>query len=212
MATILVNQTNGGMLQQYVSSTWTALRNTSTALNVSLETGQIKAWGISEINRVYLSFDTSTLSMLDIASLTLNISINYIQETPSIMVLKSPTNNSTNLNVSNFGIYPTTEYCNSPIYPTSNGLYSINLNGNAIYDAVTNGELNLVLVDYTYDYLDVAPPSSSYTQVNIFYPTVYLEYGAYVSISPDSLFTYGKVNGITAGSIYKMNGLFVANP
>lgn len=213
MATILVNQTNGGFLQQYGYSTWTSLRNTAIALNVSLEDAQIKSTNspvFKEINRVYLSFDTSSLSGLAITSLTLNIVVNYTQPVTSIMVLKSPTTNTTNLNTTHFNIYSSiVQYIDTPIYPTTNGSYTITLNNNAITNAITNGQLDLVLVDYTYDYLNVTPPNDNYTQITFNYHTVYLEYVVSVDIYPDSVTSYSKMNGVYSSSFGKVNGLFI---
>jgi hypothetical protein len=212
MGTILVNQTNGGMLQQYGYSTWSALRNTSTALNVSVASGQIRVANqpsFKEINRVYLSFDTSTFSTMNITSLILNVNATYIQGTPSFIILKSPKDNSTNLNTTHFGIYTAAEYNDNPIYPTVNGWYTIELNGNAIIDSTLNGEIDLVLVNYEYDYVNSSPPSNSVHTFNFLYNTAYLEYESSVYIAPDSIPTYGKINGIDSGSIGKINGLSV---
>lgn len=217
MGTILVNQTNGGMLQQYGYSTWSALRNSTMALNVSVASGQVKVANqpsFKEIDRVYLSFDTSIFSTMTIESLSLKVNATYIQGTPSFIILKSPKDNSTNLSITHFGIYTTAEYNDNPIYPTLEGWYTIELNGNAIIDSISNGEINLVLVNYEYDYVNSSPPDGSINTFNFFYNTAYLEYEASVYISPNSIPTYGKINGIDyySGSIGKINGLSVIGP
>lgn len=217
MGTILANQTNGGTLIQY-NSNWSTLRSSSTALIVSNSSAQLKAvnggGGFLEMDRTYLSFDTSVLSGLTITSLDLKINVNYTTGTTSVIALKSLKTNSENLNTSHFNLfhaYTATNYSNSEVYTPANGWYTISLNSTAISDAVLNGELSLAVIDYTYDFMNVTP--SSFNQLTYWYNTgslalrPYLEYVAPISIAPNGVSTYGKINGVNSGSIGNINGL-----
>jgi hypothetical protein len=208
MGIITAELTKGGYLYK-TGSNWSTLENSTTAASVDLSGVQTKAGATYdgftyELFRTYISFDTSPLIGASVSNITLNIYWDPFPAGGKIACLESPKSLSTTLNTSHFDktTFGTFYFDISPAGTFS----SITLNNDAINDAVT-GELNIVLIEYSYDYststLSIGEESGRY----IYYDTPglypYIEYTLVNKVN--GINNYGKVNGIEPP--FKINGV-----
>jgi hypothetical protein len=212
MGIITTELTKGGYLYK-TGSNWSTLENSTTATFVDISGVQTKAGsaydGISlyELSRTYISFDTSPLIGASVSNITLNIYWENFSGGAKVIGLKSPKSLSTTLNTSH---YDKTTF--GSFYfdiSTAATFSSITLSNDAINDAVT-GELNIVIMDYLFDYststFTTATESGKYIYYNTPGQYPYIEYTLSTSIGKiNGTSNYDKVDGIS--SPFKINNI-----
>lgn len=212
MGIITAELTKGGYLYK-TGSNWSTLENATTASFVDVSATETKAGatydGISsyEVTRTYISFDTSVLLGKTITSLTFSVYWEPYSGGGKTIGLKSPKSLSTTLNTSH---YDKTTFGSSYFDISTVATFSsIGLSIDAINDASNNGELNIVLMDYLYDYststFTSALESGKYVKYNTPGKYPYLQYTLAPSNKVNGIDDYGKVNGIEPP--FKINGV-----
>lgn len=211
MGIITAELTKGGYLYK-TGSNWSTLENSTTSTYVDVSPPQTKAGSTYdgstyELFRTYISFDTSPLIGASVSNITLNIYWDPFPNGGKIAGLGSPKSLSTTLDATHFdkttfGLF---YFDISPAGTFS----SITLNNDAINYAVT-GELNIVLIEYTYDYMTTTFTSLEQSGRYIHYDTPglypYIEYTLSTSIGKiNGSSNYAKVDGIN--SPFKINNI-----
>lgn len=213
MGIITAELTKGGYLYKS-GSNWSTLENSTTAAFADVAPPETKAGatydGISlyELSRTYISFDTSVLLGKTITSLTFSVYWEPFSGGGKMVGLQSPKSLSTTLNTSHYDktTFGPSYYFDITTTPTFS---SIELSIDAINDASNDGELNIVLMDYLFDYststFTSALESGKYVKYNTPGQYPYLQYTLAPSNKVNGIDDYGKVNGIEPP--FKINGV-----
>jgi len=214
MGIIIAELTRGGYLYK-TSSNWSTLRNSTTATFVDLNPPETKAGaaydGISsyELTRTYISFDTSPLIGSSITSLTLNLHWTDFPDGGKMVGLASPKPLGTVLDVTHYDITTFGNYYFDSA--TTATFSSISLSNDAINDAVTNGELNIVILEHSKDYSNgtftLGEQLGKYIKYNTIGEYPYLEYTMNNKVNGTN--NYSRINDITYTSIGKINNIIL---
>lgn len=221
--------TTDGVIDSGIQSSWSNARNASSgtvsasAASANLAAGAsiFSGRGAStyKIWRSFFLFDTSAITNT-ISSATLKLYFSTDVGDGDVIIVESNafTGGGGTLDTNDFNNLDFTTPYSSNIDTSTTGLTSITLNSTATSIMQNNVKLKIAVINYKYDYDNVAPTNSSGHYVG-------LRYANYSGTSSDPQIEYveatgysntvlgvtnsniGKVNGVLTSSINKVNGI-----
>ena len=223
MATINITASLQGTVSKYNSNTssWSADRNATTGTsastytasttdNIALHTAFTKTKpATTTIERTFLFFDTSTvLGTITAADLKIKGAGPYVNSLDSIAVEGTAwggNGTTTTLSTLDYSSLVFTGYSASITSWITTGYNAFEpLNASAISDMNANSYLNVAVIEYNYDYLNVLPPSNTNDRAGILFQDSTDPIILVITYTPTPV--YGnEVNGIPANKYVAVN-------
>jgi len=161
------------------------------------------------IRRTFVYFDLSSISFSSINTLTFSFRIGSSGGSGQFILLESTAFNNGNSNATtadfnNLNFNRT--YSSAQVPSTGAGYPSFNLNSNAVTDAENNSALNVAIIDYSYDYLDVqaAPNVNDNTYYNMGSSDTFGLEVDYNTAGPSGIL---KINDVASSGIAKFDNV-----
>ena len=222
MPTIYAANTDNDINSGVVSSWDNARDATSGTLGGANDTTETFAAGAFKfsgrgpdtfrVNRVFFNFDTSGITGT-VSEATLKLRFNNDVGDGNVIIIKSDafTGGSAALATGDINNLDFSTPYSGEVDASANSLKSITLNATALADIKNNNDFKIAVVNYEYDYNDVAPSSTTSNYVGI-------RFSDYSGTSSDPQIEYtvatgygNDVIGVASANIGKVNGVATAS-
>jgi hypothetical protein len=202
---------------------WSGARDLAIAESISTTTSKnAAAWKVAvnaaqtqyDVYRSFFAINTSGIT-LPPTSATLKL-YGYINSDVSSIISKvdaSATGDSTtNFITNDFGKVSFSAYSSEITSWTVSGYNEITLNAAALADMAALDEFKFALINYTYDFLDVTPTSSTSDKAGVYYANeADISKDPYISYVERVPYSSGNICGISSNEVSSINGVLITN-